>query len=134
MRQVRRNVADGSAFALNVEQRDATFGGGIKLKNLRNGKTVFESVPHFGRQPVATGHPYTVTRLIRRRRGVEQVAAKLTNVLQEGAVPVDDIVPELAGGKLFPDHEGAAGDQNRARRLHTAYAVIHGQAVIHPVG
>src|ERR1700722_3102335 len=134
MRQVRRNVANGSALALNVEQRDATFGGGIKLKNLRNGKTVFEPVPHFGRQSVATGHPDTMTGLVRRRRGVEQVTAKLTNVLEEGAVPVDNIVPELAGGKIFPDHEGAAGDQNRSWHLHTANAVIHGQAVIHPVG
>src|SRR3984957_21163308 len=119
MRQVRRNVANGSALALNVEQRDATFGGGIKLKNLRNRKTVFESVPHFGRQPVATGHPDTMTILVRRRRGVEQVAAKLTNILEEGAVPVDDIVPELAPGKIFPDHEGGARDQNRAPHPHT---------------
>ena len=32
MRQVRRDVADGPALALDVEQRDATLGGGIKFE------------------------------------------------------------------------------------------------------
>ena len=64
---------------------------------------------------------------------MEQVAAKFADVLEQRAVPADDIVPELAGGEFLANDECAAGDENRARHLHPADAVIHGQAVIHPV-
>ena len=64
---------------------------------------------------------------------MEQIAAKLADVLEHRAVPTDNIVPELAGRELFPDHDRAAADQNCAGRKHAADAVIHRQAVIHPV-
>ena len=65
---------------------------------------------------------------------MQQVAAKLADVLEQRAVPSDDIVPELAGREFFANHHRAAGDKNRAGRQHAADAVIHRQAVIHPVG
>ena len=65
---------------------------------------------------------------------MQQVAAKLADVLEQRAVPTDDVAPELAGREFFADDDRAAADQNRAGRLHAADAVIHRQAVVHPVG
>ena len=66
-------------------------------------------------------------------RRCEQVAAKLADVLKHRAVPTDDIAPELAGRKLFANNDAAATDESRARHQHPANAVIHRQAVVHPV-
>ena len=64
---------------------------------------------------------------------MEQVSTKLADVLEQRAVPSDDIGPELAGRESFSNHDRTATEQNRAGRLHAANAVIHRQAVIHPV-
>jgi hypothetical protein len=55
MRQIGGNVTDGTALSLNVEERDAAFGGSIKFENLWNAEAVLEAVPHFRREPIATG-------------------------------------------------------------------------------
>ena len=133
MRQVGGNMADSSALAFDVEKRNATLGGGIELEDLGNAKAFFKTVPHFGRQAVAAGHPDPMPVLVRRRRGMQQVAAKFADVLEHRAVPTDYVAPEVAGREFFPDDERTTGDQNRPGRKYSAHAVIHGQAVIQPV-
>src|SRR2546426_9088828 len=48
-----------------------------------------------------------------------------SDVLEQRAVPADDIVPELVGREFPADHDGAATDQNRAGRQHTARSEEH---------
>ena len=72
-------------------------------------------------------------RLARRRLGVQQVAAQLADVLEQRAVPADDVAPELAGRESLAEHHRRAADERRAGRHHAADAVIHRQAVVHPV-
>src|SRR2546426_9088824 len=43
-----------------------------------------------------------------------------SDVLEQRAVPADDLVPDLEGREFPADHDGAATDQNRAGRQHTA--------------
>ena len=97
MPQVSRNMGDGTALTLDIEERNAPFGGSIKLEDLRNREAVFESVPNLGRQPVAAAQPDAMLVFVSRRRGVKQVAAEFADVLEYGAVPTGNIVPKLAG-------------------------------------
>ena len=71
--------------------------------------------------------------LMRMELGVKQVAAKLADILEQRAVPADDVAPEFACGKFFAEHHRAAANERRAGRQHAADAVIHRQAIIHPV-
>ena len=67
------------------------------------------------------------------RAALQQVAAQLADVLERGAVPADDVVPELARREPLAHDHRAARHQHRARCQHTADAVVHGQAVVQPV-
>ena len=60
------DMTNRSALAFDIEQRDATFGSGIELEDLRNLEALLEVVPHFRSQPVAAGHPDAMISLIRR--------------------------------------------------------------------
>ena len=71
--------------------------------------------------------------LARTMRRVDQIAAELADVLDERAVPCDDVVPEMPRRKFVADHDRAAAHQHRAGRHDAADAVIERQAVIHAV-
>src|ERR1700677_1982921 len=97
MRQVRRYMPDSARLAFDVEQRHATLSGCIKLENLRSAKTVLEGSPHFGRKAVTAGNSDAVPDLAIATRRVQQITAKLSDVLEHGAVPAHNVVPELTG-------------------------------------
>ena len=78
--------------------------------------------------------PQAVRGLVRLRRRVDEVAAELADILEDGALVAHDVVPELARGELFADHHGAAVDEHGAGRDHAAARVVHRQAVVHAVG
>ena len=82
MRQIWRNVANCTAFSLNVEQGDVPFSCGIEFEDSRNAEPVFKVIPYIRRQSVAAGKPNPMLRFARGRRCVEQVAAKLSDVLK----------------------------------------------------
>jgi hypothetical protein len=133
MREVAGYVADGSALALNVEQRHAAFGGGIKLEDLRNAEAILECVPNLRRQSIAAGQADAMFDFFGRSFRVQKIAAELADVLEQRAVPAGDIAPELAGREPLAHHDRRAGHQHCAGHLHAANAVIHGQAVVHSV-
>src|SRR5580658_7089098 len=54
VRQIGRDVADGSRLALHVKERETSLRGRVKLENLRDAKTLLELLPHAGREAVAT--------------------------------------------------------------------------------
>src|ERR1700723_978715 len=113
MREVTRNVADGAALSLHIEKGNVAFGGGVKLEDLGNAEAVFEGIPNIGSQSIPARQPNPMLRFIRRRRGLQQVPAQFADVLKQRALPANDLVPELTGGKLFADDYRAAGNKHR---------------------
>ena len=65
MREIGRNMPDGSALPLDVEQGDAALGGGVELEDLRDAESIFERVPDFRGEAVATGQADAVLGLAR---------------------------------------------------------------------
>ncbi len=124
--------ADRTGLFLDVEQSDVAFGRGIELEDLRNAEALLERRPDVRPQPVAAAESQP-GRVRRRRRGIEQIAAELADVLEDGAAVAPDVVPERRGGKSIADEHRAAIDQHRSGRHRAADAVIHRQAVIHAV-
>src|ERR1700719_1133309 len=118
---------------MHVKQRDASLRGSVKLEDLRDAEALLERLPHAGRQAVATSEPKAVRGLVLRMAAVQQVAPKLADVLKCGALPADDVAPELPRREPLTHDQRATSSQHRARSQHTPNAVIHGQAVVQPV-
>jgi hypothetical protein len=133
MCEITRNVADGTALSLHVEQRNVAFGRGVELEDLRNAEAVFEGIPDIGSQSIPARKADTMMRFICRWTGMQQVPAEFADVLKQRAVPANDLVPELARRKLFAYDNRASCNQHGPHRLHAANAVIHGEAIVHPV-
>jgi hypothetical protein len=67
------------------------------------------------------------------RRRVEEIAAKLADIFEDGAIVVDDVVPEGAGGETLAENDRATGGQRRAARQYAAGGVVERQADIDAV-
>ena len=132
-RQERRDAADGARLAFGIVEREVAFGRSIEFEDLRNLEAVLERAPDVGPQAVAAGDPDLMLPLIGMRLCLHQVAAELADILKQRAVEALDVVPELTCGEFLPDQHRAAVNQHRSDRHDAADAVIHGQAVIHPV-
>jgi hypothetical protein len=55
-----------------------------------------ETLPHVSAHAVAPGHPNLVLPLQRVRRGIDQIAAELADVLKDGGLAGGDFRPECA--------------------------------------
>ena len=133
MREEPRDAADRAGLALEIEHRDVALGRRVELEDVRDPEPLLEMLPHVGPQAVAAGKAQPMRGLARMRRRVHQITAQFADVLEDGAVPARDVVPEFARGEFLPDHRGAAVDQDRAGRDHAADRVIHGQTIVQPV-
>src|SRR5262249_24462370 len=133
VREERWNTPDCSRFSLDVDQGHVAFGRGVELQNLRNLKAALEGVPHLGPQPVSATQSDVVLELGGLRLGMQEVPAELTDVLEQRALPANDVAPELARRELLADHHGAATGKDRACGEDAADAVVHRQAVVHSV-
>src|SRR5262249_59143569 len=100
------------------EQRDVAFGRGIELDDLRNLEPPLELWPHVGAQTVAARQAQMMLPLFRTGRRVDEITAKLADILKARAVPAHDVVPELARGAFVTNHHRPAVDQKRAGRHH----------------
>src|SRR5439155_25885473 len=96
VREEQRNPPDRPRLAFDVDQGYVAFGRGVELQNLRNLKAALEGVPHIGPQPVAATQSDVVLGLARVRLGVQEVPAGLTGILEQRALPANDVPPELA--------------------------------------
>ena len=128
-----RNAADGADLAFDVVERDIAFGRGIKFQDARNGESLLEFFPDVGAQPIAAADAQAMRALARVSRRVDEIAGEFADILNERAVAVDDIVPELLRGKFFADQHRAAAHQHRAGGDDAADAVIHRQAIVHAI-
>src|SRR5262252_97037 len=131
MRQERWNAPDGAGLALVVEQRDVALGRRVELENLWNAETVLEIGPDVTAQAVAAGESQPMRALARVWRRVQQVTAELADILEQRAIPVGDIIPELACRELVADHYRTAIDQHGAGGDDAADAVVHRQTIVH---
>src|SRR5439155_14311330 len=82
MREKRWDAADGTGLALDIEERDVTFGRGVELEDLGNAEPALEVAPDVGPKPIAAAHPDPMLRLMWMGFGVQQVAAKLADILE----------------------------------------------------
>src|SRR5262249_49795699 len=123
--------ADGTHLALEIEQRDIAFGRAVELDDPRDVEAVLELQPDIGAQAVAAGETHPVCVLQRAGWRVDEVAAELADILEAGAVPAHDVVPEFARREFFPDHHRPAADEGRAGGDHAAGGVIERQAGVH---
>ena len=130
MLEERRHAADGADFAVDIVQRDVAFGRRIEFQNLWNPKARLEFLPYVGAQSVAGAQPKPMCALARVRRRVDKIAAQLADILEQRAVPLDDIVPEALHREFFGDHDRATADQQRTGRYDAADRVIERKAVI----
>ena len=120
-------------LSVEIEQRDVALGRRIELDDLRNLEPPLELRPHVGAQAVAARQAQMMLPLFRSGRRVDEITAKLADILKARAVPAHDVVPELARGEFVPDHHRPAVDQKRAGRDHAAGGVIERQAIVHAV-
>ncbi len=74
-----------------------------------------------------------VRALFRVRRRVDEIAAELADILEAGALPAHDVVPEIVRGEFLSDHNRATLHQQRAGREQPAGGVVERQAVVHAV-
>src|SRR5438552_15932346 len=116
------DAANRGGFALEIEERDVALGRGVELENPGNAETVLEVVPDVGPQPVTAAHPEPVPGLVRLRLRLQQIAAKLADVLEQRALPPDDVWPEGTRRELVADRHRAAPDQHRSGGQNTTYA------------
>src|SRR5262249_34203677 len=91
-------------LVVKIEQGDVAFGCGIELDDLRDLEAPPELRPHVGAQPISAGQAQVMRALLWARRRVDEIAAKLADILEAGAVPAHDVVPEFARRKFVPDH------------------------------
>ena len=131
MRQEGRNAPDGAGLSFGVVEGEITLGGGIEFQHLRNAEALLEVFPHIARQPVAHRKAQLVFGDIAIPR--QQIAAQLTDILEDGGAAVGHIAPEAAAGEFLAQNHRATRQQHRARRHNAAHAVIHGQAVVQAV-
>src|SRR5208282_3436672 len=95
-----RNAADGADLAFDVVERDSAFGRCIEFQDARNGESLLEFFPDVGAEPIAAADAQAVRALARVSRRVDEIAGQFADILNQRAVPVDDIVPKLLRGKF----------------------------------
>src|SRR5271154_3193669 len=124
---------DGTGLFFAIVQRDVALGRGIELENVRDVETAFKCVPHFELESVAAAQSDFMIGFARMRRAVDQIPAKLADILKNGAFPFGDVIPEPGRGEALPHQDRTARNQYRADRHYSANAVIHRQTIVHPV-
>ena len=67
-----------------IDHRNIAFGGAIELDDLGNVEPLLEGGPDFGTQAVAGNCADLVIAFVGRERGVQQIAAKLADILKQG--------------------------------------------------
>ena len=133
MRQQRRDPADRAGLALDIVEREIAFGRRIEFEDPRNGKTRLKGFPDVAAQSVAADQPQPVLVFEFGWRRLQQIAAKLADVLEQRAIPAHDIVPEMAHREFVRQHHRSSRAQHAAGRDDAADAVEQRQAVVQTI-
>src|SRR5262249_20754330 len=78
--------AHRALLAVEIEQRDVAFGRAVELDDLRDAEATLELRPDIGAQAVAAGQAQVMLALIGIRPRVDEITAKLADVLKAGAI------------------------------------------------
>src|SRR5487761_20339 len=133
LRQKGRDPTERTRFAFTVVECETSFRRGVKLQNARYAEALFKGAPDIRPQSVAATESQAMGGLKRMRWASHQKPAQLSNILEQRAIPGDDLVPEPARREAGPQDDGSPADQHRAGRHDPADAVIHRQAIVHSV-
>src|ERR1700761_364357 len=114
MRQKRRNAPDRARFALDIVEREISFGRRVKFQDLRNRKSRLKIFPDVAAQAVAARESKPMPPLEFGRGRLQQISAEFAYILEQGAVPANQVLPERAGGEFVGQH------YRSARREHAA--------------
>ena len=94
-----RYPADRSRLSFAIVEGEVAFSGSIELENSRDLKSLLEPFPNVRAKAITAAEPQRVTCFLRMRGAYGEIAAKLTDVLEDRALPVGNVVPKLARGK-----------------------------------
>src|SRR5215471_11784606 len=133
MCEKRRDTADRADLALAIIERKVCLSSGIEFQDLWDAEAPLKLLPYVRPQPIAAAKPDTMPPFPWMRRRIDEVSAELANILENRALPLRDLVPEAARRKLLPEHDRSAAHQHRPSRHHAANAMIHRQAIVHPI-
>src|ERR1700761_8261187 len=100
MSQKRRDPADCAGFTFAVVERKVALGRRIELKDLRDMEPTLEGVPDVGSQPIATAESDLMARFLRVCGTINKITAQLADILEQGAIPFDHLVPKPTRRKL----------------------------------
>ncbi len=125
-----RNPTDRMGPAIEVEQGEIALGRAVEFQDPGDGEPRLEPVPDVRPQPVADDQPEPVPTFVRMVRRIEQIAAELADILEQGGVEADTVAPEGAGRELAAQGDGPAHRQRDAGRTDPADRVIERQGRI----
>jgi hypothetical protein len=91
MRQQRRDAADRADLALDIVEREIAFGRRVKFEDARDREAGLELLPDVTAQAVAAGEPQPVLGLEFGYRRLQQIAAELPDILEQGTVEADQV-------------------------------------------
>src|SRR5580704_10657449 len=123
MLQKRRNTANRAGLALDIDQRERALGRRIKFDDMRDVEALLERIPDIGTQAIAEGEPHMMRALVGIFGRLEKIAAELADILKQGAVPANHILPEAPRRKLILQHDRAAANEHAADGHNAADAV-----------
>src|SRR5208283_1289591 len=84
IRQERRDAADGSGFPLTVVEGDVALGRRIEFEYAGQTEPLLKCRPDVAAQAVATTQPQPMGGFQRMGRAIQQVAAELADILENG--------------------------------------------------
>ena len=84
-------------------------------------------------QTVAGDDADRMIAFMRPGRRIQEIAAKLADILEEGGPVIVDVGPEFMHREFAADHQRAAGGQGHTRCAYAAGRMIHRERVVHAV-
>ena len=133
MTEIRRDAADRTWLALDIEERKVSLRGRVEFNDLRNCETVLKRFPDIAAKAVAASQSQAAMPFATPGRRIQEIAAEFADILNLGAIPAADIAPKAARGEFFGDDGGTAGNQRCHHRHNAPDTVVERQTVIHAI-
>src|SRR5471032_2121539 len=110
MPQQRRNSADGANLLLAVIKGKISLRGGVVLQYLRDTEPLLEAHPDLRPEAITTAQAQSVLAFIRLEGRIHQVSTQLADILEKGAVPLDNLIPKFTRRETLPKYDSPPMD------------------------
>ena len=127
------NAPDRARTEVEVEDRAVSLGRAVEFADVPDAEPLDEGLPDIGAHAVADAEPDRMGAVVRSRRGLQHIAAELSDIDDDGAPAADDVGPEVSRREPFADHAGPARQQRHAGAENAAVGMVHGQAIVDPI-